>query len=61
MYDIHWHEDELRKIWFSGEAQYGSCAVRTSQLTAKEILELKDELTAKRGLAGATKYWGPII
>jgi radical SAM superfamily enzyme YgiQ (UPF0313 family) len=60
MYDICWNEDELRKIWFSGEAQYGQCAVRTSHLSANEILELKDELTAKRGLAGATDYWRPL-
>lgn len=59
-YDIDWDEDELRKIWFSGEAQYENCAVWTSHLSSKEILELKNELAAKRGLAGSTEYWRPI-
>jgi anaerobic magnesium-protoporphyrin IX monomethyl ester cyclase len=59
-YDIDWDEDELKKIWYSGEAQYENCAVRTSHLTQKEILELKNELTAKRGKAGSTDYWRPI-
>lgn len=60
-YDIQWEEEELKSIWFSGEAQYGSCAVSTSQLTAKQILELKEQLSAKRGVAGTTKYWHPLI
>jgi anaerobic magnesium-protoporphyrin IX monomethyl ester cyclase len=57
-YDISWDEKELRKIWFSGEAQYGSCAVSTSGLTAQEILELKSLFNRKEG--GTTSYWKPI-
>jgi len=60
MYDICWNEDVLRKIWFSGEAQYGSCAVRTSQMSEKDILEAKNVLSEKRGVAGSTAYWKPI-
>jgi len=60
-YDIDWDEEELRKIWFSGEAQYGSCAVRTKALSSNGILRMKKILEAKRGLAGATKYWKPLI
>jgi anaerobic magnesium-protoporphyrin IX monomethyl ester cyclase len=59
-YDISWDEEQLRAIWFSGEAQYGSCAVSTSRLTSKQILELKGQLSAKRGLAGSTTYWRPL-
>jgi anaerobic magnesium-protoporphyrin IX monomethyl ester cyclase len=59
-YDIDWDEDELKEIWYSGEAQYGKCAVRTSHLTSKEILALKKELEAKRGESGTTDYWKPL-
>lgn len=59
-YDIQWDQKELEAIWFSGEAQYSNCAVSTSHLSAENILTLKDQLTVKRGKAGATKYWGPL-
>lgn len=58
-FDIHWG-DELKEIWYSGEAQYENCAVYTSQLTSAEILELKAELAKKRGKAGSTDYWKPL-
>ena len=56
-YDINWNQEELERIWYSGEAQYGDCAVSTSHLTAKDILSLKDELIANRGIGGSTDYW----
>jgi radical SAM superfamily enzyme YgiQ (UPF0313 family) len=59
-YEITWDEEELKAIWFSGEAQYGSCAVSTPYLTSNRILQLKAELSEKRGLAGSTDYWRPI-
>lgn len=60
MYDIHWEEDELKRIWYSGEAQYGSCAVNTSYLSSEDILELKEDLERGRGEAGSTSYWKPL-
>lgn len=59
-YDINWDEKELRKVWYSGEAQYGSCAVSTSQLSSEKILELKADLEQGRGKAGSTTYWKPL-
>ena len=61
-YDIDWDEAHLRRVWFSGEAQYGDCAVRTSYLSSQEILNLKSgtEAEFKRGEGGSTDYWGPI-
>jgi radical SAM superfamily enzyme YgiQ (UPF0313 family) len=59
-YDIEWDEDELREVWFSGEAQYGKCAVRTSNLSSDEILSLKAELESNRGKGGSTDYWKPL-
>lgn len=59
-YDIDWDEDELKEIWYSGQAQYENCAVRTSHLTSEEILTLKRELEANRGKSGTTDYWKPI-
>lgn len=59
-YDIHWDEDNLKRIWYSGEAQYGECAVSTSHLTAGDILLHKKEMEKKRGKGGSTQYWGPI-
>lgn len=59
-YDIRWDEDNLREVWFSGEAQYGQCSVSTSHLSAEEIVALKEELTSARGKGGATSYWGPL-
>lgn len=61
-YEIYWDEEHLRKIWFSGQAQYEDCAVHTPYLSSKEILELKKEIEAefKRGEGGTTDYWGPI-
>jgi radical SAM superfamily enzyme YgiQ (UPF0313 family) len=59
-YDIEWNETRLQKIWYSGEAQYSNCAVRTSHLSSGEILKLKKELEANRGKAGTTDYWKPI-
>ena len=59
-YDIDWDEDELREVWFSGEAQYGKCAVRTSNLSSDEILSLKAELESNRGIGGSTTYWKPL-
>jgi MoaA/NifB/PqqE/SkfB family radical SAM enzyme len=59
-YDIVWDEDELKRIWYSGEAQYGNCAVSTSHLTAGEILELKKDLEQFRGQSGTTDYWCPL-
>jgi len=61
-YDIDWDEEKLREIWFSGEAQYGQCAVHTSALTSEEILYYKQALETEfhRGTGGKTSYWGPI-
>lgn len=61
-YEIDWDEKHLRKIWFSGEAQYGDCAVWTPDLSSEKILELKKEIETefKRGEGGSTDYWGPI-
>jgi anaerobic magnesium-protoporphyrin IX monomethyl ester cyclase len=59
-YDIDWDEEELKKIWYSGQAQYENCAVRTSHLTSEEILTLKRELEANRGKGGTTNYWSPL-
>lgn len=60
-YDIQWDEEKLKKIWYSGEAQYGNCAVSTSKLSSKSILFLKNTVSEefKRGLAGSTQYWKP--
>lgn len=60
-YDIQWDEEELKKVWYSGEAQYGSCAVSTSNLSSKKILELKGDLETGRGKAGSTAYWCPLV
>lgn len=59
-FDIAW--EGLEKIWFSGEAQYGSCAVSTSHLSSQDILSLKEDIEKDcgRGLAGSTDYWCPI-
>lgn len=54
-YEIDWDQEELEKIWFSGEAQYGNCAVRTPQLTSREIVELSKLFKRKEG--GSTDYW----
>lgn len=59
-YDIDWDENELRKIWFSGEAQYGSCAVRTKELSSNGIIRMKKLLEVNRGVGGSTAYWKPI-
>jgi radical SAM superfamily enzyme YgiQ (UPF0313 family) len=59
-YDIRWDNEELKKIWYSGEAQYGSCAVSTSTLSSEKILELKADLETGRGKAGSTSYWKPL-
>jgi len=61
-YEIDWDEKFLREIWFSGEAQYGNCAVSTPYLSSKEILKLKKEIEEefKRGKGGTTDYWGPM-
>ncbi len=61
-YQIGWDEKYLREIWFSGEAQYGRCAVFTPYLSSKQILNLKKEIETefKRGEGGSTDYWGPI-
>ena len=61
-YDIDWDEAHLRRVWFSGEAQYGDCAVKTSSLSSHDILNLKRETEEefKRGEGGSTNYWGPI-
>jgi radical SAM superfamily enzyme YgiQ (UPF0313 family) len=61
-YDIYWDEEKVREIWFNGKAQYEDCAVRTTALTSKEILELREEVNAefRRGKGGQTKYWGPL-
>lgn len=61
-YDIGWRESKLREVWFSGEAQYGECAVHTSHLTSAEILKAKESAQRKfkRGKAGATSYWKPL-
>lgn len=60
-YDINWDEKKLREIWFSGEAQYGDCAVSTSHLDSNEILKLKGKIqkSLRRGIGGVTSYWGP--
>lgn len=60
LYDIYWDEDNLKRIWYSGEAQYGECAVSTSHLTAGDILLHKREMDKKRGKGGATDYWRPM-
>jgi anaerobic magnesium-protoporphyrin IX monomethyl ester cyclase len=59
-YDIQWDDKELEKIWYSGEAQYGECAVSTSFLTSRGLLELKKELEQSRGESGTTSYWKPL-
>jgi radical SAM superfamily enzyme YgiQ (UPF0313 family) len=59
-FDINWDEEELKKIWFSGEAQYGSCAVRTTKLSSNGILRLKEILEEGRGEGGKTDYWRPL-
>lgn len=59
-YDIQWDEEELKAIWFSGEAQYGSCAVSTRYLSSAELLSLKEVLNANRGQSGTTNYWRPL-
>lgn len=61
-YEIDWDENHLGKVWFSGEAQYGDCAVWTPYLSSEEILKLKSEVEEefKRGEGGSTDYWGPI-
>jgi radical SAM superfamily enzyme YgiQ (UPF0313 family) len=61
-YDIQWDEKRLEEIWYSGEAQYGQCAVSTSKISSSMILHLKKsvEQEFKRGLAGSTSYWKPI-
>ncbi len=61
-YEIDWNEEKLREVWFSGEAQYGTCAVWTPYLSSEEIIKLKEEIEAefKRGKGGATSYWGPM-
>lgn len=61
-YEIDWDENYLRSIWFSGEAQYGNCAVRTPYLSQSEILGLKKEVEQEFGRkeGGTTSYWGPI-
>lgn len=57
-YPIDWNEEELQRIWFSGEAQYGSCAVWTPCLTSERIVELSKEFKRKEG--GSTDYWKPL-
>jgi len=61
-YEIDWDEKKLKEIWYSGEAQYGNCAVRTPYLSSEEILKFKKEIEQefKRGKGGATDYWGPM-
>ncbi len=61
-YEINWNKKYLREIWFSGEAQYGRCAVSTPYLSSEEILKFKKEIEEefKRGEGGTTPYWGPI-
>ncbi len=61
-YEIDWDENFLKKVWFSGEAQYGDCAVYTPYLSSEEILELKKQIEEefKREGGGTTLYWGPI-
>ncbi len=61
-YEIDWDEEYLRRIWFSGEAQYSDCAVWTPYLSREEILQLKEEIHQEcpRGKGGTTNYWGPI-
>jgi radical SAM superfamily enzyme YgiQ (UPF0313 family) len=60
-YDIFWEEDKLREILFDGKAQYDDCAVSTSHLSSKRILELREEILNefKRGKGGSTNYWKP--
>jgi radical SAM superfamily enzyme YgiQ (UPF0313 family) len=61
-YDIYWYKPTLEKVWFSGEAQYGHCAVSTSRLSSGLILHLKEAVEAqfKRGIGGSTSYWKPF-
>lgn len=59
-YDIAWNQEELEAIWYSGEAQYGQCAVSTSHLTAQQILQAKEYASILRGIGGSTSYWRPI-
>lgn len=61
-YEIDWDEEYLKTIWFSGEAQYGNCAVKTPYLSSEDILRLKHEIELEFGRkdGGATNYWGPI-
>lgn len=61
-YDIYWYKPKLEEIWYSGEAQYGDCAVSTSKLSSSMILHLKNsvEQEFKRGLGGSTAYWRPL-
>jgi len=61
-YDIYWYKPNLERIWFSGEAQYGDCAVSTSKLSSSMILHLKQavEQEFQRGFGGSTDYWRPL-
>jgi anaerobic magnesium-protoporphyrin IX monomethyl ester cyclase len=59
-YDIQWNRDKLKEVWYSGEAQYGACAVSTSHLSTERILALQKKANYLRGKSGTTKYWGPL-
>ncbi len=61
-YEIDWDENALKKIWYTGEPQYGVPVVWTPYLTSKEISDFRDKINNefKRGLGGTTSYWGPI-
>jgi len=60
-YEIEWDQEQLEEIWFSGEAQYDNCAVKTPHLSSKDIVEIQKEIQGEfgRGKGGTTDYWGP--
>ena len=61
-YEIDWDQKELEEFWFSGEAQYGKCAVWTPYLSKEDLLGIKEEMEHEfvRGKGGSTDYWGPV-
>ncbi|MDD4953558.1 MAG: radical SAM protein [Candidatus Omnitrophica bacterium] len=61
-YEIEWDQEALRKIWYTGEPQYGAPAVWTPYLSSKEIADFRDKINKefKRGVGGTTSYWGPM-
>lgn len=62
-YEIEWDKEALKKVWYTGEPQYGLPVVWTPYLTSQEIADFRDKINKefKRGVGGTTLYWGPIL